>query len=188
MNLALTDHFNAVSIRARRGFTLIEPARRCGRDRAADRHPPARWARHESRRSRSVREQPEEHPVDHAGVRGGLRRSFPIVTLGPGGVVGQTSRVLPPETLFTRQSDYGGFAGFSTSIRPIARTLTGSTRAWTRDFPGYPVYRSGQWRPVSFTSPSASHCAPIPERRSRRLRRAAEPGGRQRRRYRGRRR
>lgn len=87
------------------------------------------------------------YAIDFNGV-------YPIVTPGPGGVVGQTSRILPPETLFTRQSDYGGFAGFFNLDQADRAAADGLSTTWTRDYPGYPVYRSGQWRPVSFNSPN----------------------------------
>jgi prepilin-type N-terminal cleavage/methylation domain-containing protein len=87
------------------------------------------------------------YAVDNSGA-------FPVVTPGPGGVVGQTSRVLPPEVLFTRQSDYGGFAGFFNLDQLERATADGVATTWTRNFQGYPVYRNGQWRPVPFNSPS----------------------------------
>lgn len=155
MNLALTDHFNAVSIRARRGFTLIEllvvvavialligillPALGKARESA--------FRAQSANNLKNIQLIMQVYAVDYDGV-------FPIVTPGPGGVVGQTSRVLPPETLFTRQSDYGGFAGFFNLDQADRANADGLYTSWTRDFTGYPVYRSGQWRPVSFTSPS----------------------------------
>lgn len=87
------------------------------------------------------------YAVDYDGA-------FPLVTPGPGGVVGQTNRVLPPSLLFTKQSDYGGFAGFFNLDQLERATEDGLNTSWTRDYPGYPIYRSGQWRPVSFTSPT----------------------------------
>jgi len=86
------------------------------------------------------------YAVDYSG-------QFPLVTPGPGGVVGQTNRTLPPQLLFTRQSDYGGFAGFFNLDQAERAAADGLSTTWTRNFPGYPVYRGGQWRPVSFTSP-----------------------------------
>lgn len=78
---------------------------------------------------------------------------FPVVTPGPGGVVGQTNRTLAPELLYSRQSDYGGFAGFFNLDQLDRATQDGFNTTWTRNFPGYPVYRGGQWRPVAFNSP-----------------------------------
>lgn len=78
---------------------------------------------------------------------------FPLVTPGPGGVVGQTNRTLSPQLLFTRQSDYGGFAGFFNLDQADRANADGLSSTWTRDFPGYPVYRAGRWQPVSFNSP-----------------------------------
>jgi prepilin-type N-terminal cleavage/methylation domain-containing protein/prepilin-type processing-associated H-X9-DG protein len=78
---------------------------------------------------------------------------FPLITPGPGGVVGQTNRTLAPELLFTRQSDFGGFAGFFNLDQADRAAADGFATTWTRDFPGYPVYRGGRWQPVSFNSP-----------------------------------
>ncbi len=78
---------------------------------------------------------------------------FPVVTPGPGGVVGQTNRTLAPELLFSRQSDYGGFAGFFNLDQLDRATQDGLNTTWTRNFPGYPVYRNGAWRPVAFNAP-----------------------------------
>jgi prepilin-type N-terminal cleavage/methylation domain-containing protein/prepilin-type processing-associated H-X9-DG protein len=155
MKLAQNSRFNASPRHARRGFTLIEllvvvavialligillPALGKARESA--------FRVQSSNNLKNIQLIMQVYAVDYDGV-------YPIVTPGPGGVVGQTSRVLPPETLFTRQSDYGGFAGFFNLDQLDRATADGLNTSWTRDYPGYPVYRSGQWRPVSFTSPS----------------------------------
>ncbi|MFG0294028.1 MAG: type II secretion system protein [Phycisphaerales bacterium JB050] len=87
------------------------------------------------------------YAVEYDGV-------YPIVTPGPGGVVGQTSRIIPPTTLFTRQSDYGGFAGFFNLDQQERAAADGLQTSWTRDYAGYPVYSNGSWKAVSFTSPN----------------------------------